>query len=174
MANDIKIKVVKDTEERFKESTAIYFTKYTGMDVNQATALRRKFKDHSVEYIVTKNTLTKIAAKNAGFEEKIIDSLCNGQIGIAYTKGDPSSPAKVIKDFIKDNDGSLEVMGLFIEGENFPAEQYKKIADLPSKEELLTKFVIGLNSPMTKVVTIMNATMVKMVTALNAVKEKKE
>ena len=77
-------------------------------------------------------------------------------------------------NFIKDNDGSLEVMGLFIEGENFPAEQYKKIADLPSKEELLTKFVIGLNSPMTKVVTIMNATMVKMVTALNAVKEKKE
>ena len=144
------------------------------MDVKQATALRKKFKDNSVDYIVTKNTLTKIAAKNAGFEEKIIDSLCNGQIGIAYTKGDPSFPAKVIKDFIKDNDGSLEVMGLFIEGENFPAEQYKKIADLPSKEELLTKFVIGLNSQMTKVVTIMNATMVEMVTALNAVKEKKE
>lgn len=174
MANDNKIKTVKDTEERFKESTAIYFTKYTGMDVKQATALRRKFKENSVDYIVTKNTLTKIAAKNAGFEEKIIDSLCNGQIGIAYTKGDPGSPAKVIKDFIKNNDGALEVMGLFIEGENFPAEEYKKIADLPSKDELLTKFVIGLNSPMTKVVTIMNATMVKMVTALNAVKENKE
>ena len=174
MANENKIKIVQNTEERFKESSGIYFTKYTGLSVKQATDLRKKFKENLVDFIVTKNTLTKIAAKNAGFEEEIIDSLCNGQIGIAYTKGDPTSPAKVIKDFTKDNKDCLEVKGFFIDGENFSADQYKKIAELPSREELITKFVIGLNSPMTKFATIMNATMVKMVTALNAVKDKKE
>jgi large subunit ribosomal protein L10 len=174
MANENKIKVVQNTENRFKESSGIYFTNYSGLNVKQATDLRKKFKENSVDFIVTKNTLTKIAAKNAGFEEKIIDSLCNGQIGIAYTTADPAVPAKVIKDFIKDNEDCLEVTGFFIDGENFSADQYKKIAELPSREELITKFVVGLNSPMTKFATIMNATMVKMVTALNAVKDKKE
>ena len=174
MANENKIKVVKNIEKKFKESSGIYFTNYTGLNVKQATDLRKNFRDNSVDYVITKNTLTRMAAKNAGFEEEIINSLCNGQVGIAYTKDDPTAPAKVIKDFIKENDGCLEVTGLFIDGENFSADQYEKIADLPSKTELLTKFVIGLNSPMTKFATVINATMVKMVTVLGAVKETKE
>ena len=174
MANENKIKIVKNIEERFKESSGIYFTKYTGINVKQATELRSKFKSSSVDYVVTKNTLTKIAAKNAGFESSIIDPLCSGQVGIAYAKEDSVAPAKIIKDFVKDNEGLLEVLGFFIDGESYEADEYKKIANLPSKEELLTKFVVGLNSPMTKFATVVNATMVKMITVLNAVKENKE
>ena len=119
MPNQIKLKIVEETQKKFENSSGIYFTKYTGLNVKQATNLRKKFKESSVEFVITKNTLTKIAAKNAGFDESIIDSLCNGQIGIAYSEDDPTAPAKVIKDFVKENEDCLEVTGLFIDGENF-------------------------------------------------------
>ena len=89
-------------------------------------------------------------------------------------ENDPTAPAKVIKDFVKENEDCLEVTGLFIDGENFDASKYKQIANMLSKEELLTKFVVGLNSPMTKFATMMKSVMVKMVTVVNAVKETKE
>ena len=173
MPNENNIKIVRELEEKIKGSSAMYFTKYTGMDVAQATELRRNFKGSMVEYKVTKNTLTKIAAINAGYDADKIDSLLVGQIGIAYADSDPTAPAKVIKDFVKDNEDCLDVVGLIFDGEFFEADKYKEFADLPSRDELLTKFVVGLNSPMTKMSTMLNSVMTKMVTALNSLKEKK-
>ena len=118
MGNQNKVEVVNSLTQKMDSASAIYFTRYTGIDVGEMTRLRKQFRDNGVDYFVSKNTLTKIAAKNAGFEEEIIDSLCNGQIGIAYTKADPTSPAKVIKDFTKDNEDCLEVKGFFIDGDN--------------------------------------------------------
>ena len=173
MANENKVKIVKEVEERFKDSSAIYFTKYTGISVSQETVLRRNFKQESVQYKVSKNTLTKLAAINAGFDKEKIDTLINGQIGIAYAYNDPTAPAKVIKQFKQDNKDCLEVVGLIFEGDFFEPDKYKQLADLPSKEELITKFVIGLNSPMTKVASSLNSLMIKMVTVLDSLKNKK-
>ena len=173
MPNENNIKIVKELEEKIKGSSAMYFTKYTGMNVAQATRLRRDFKGSSVEYKVTKNTLTKIAAVNAGYDADKIESLLVGQIGIAYADSDPTAPAKVIKDFVEENEDCLDVVGLIFDGQFFEADKYKQFADLPSRDELLTKLVIGLNSPMTKVSTMLSSVMTKMVTALNSLKEKK-
>lgn len=173
MPNENNIKVVKELEQRIKDSTAMYFTRYTGMNVTQATKLRMLFRENSVEFKVSKNTLTKIAATNAGFDKTKINNLLVGQIGIAYADSDPTAPAKVIKDFIKDNEECLDVVGLVFDGEFYEAEKYKEFADLPSKPELLTKFVIGLNSPMTKMSTMLNSVMTKVVTALNGIKDNK-
>ena len=173
MANQIKIDKVKNIEQKFKDSSAIYFTNYSGMSVLQATELRNKFTENNVDFIVTKNTLTKLGAKNAGFKEGLFDDILQGQIAIAYSENDPAAPAKVIKDFSKDNE-CIDVVGLLIDGELFDPEKYKELADLPSKEELLTKLVLTLNSPMTKFVSAMNSSMNKVVTALNAVKENKK
>ena len=173
MPNQDKIKIVKNIEEKFKNSSGLYFTKYTGMNVAQATKLRRNFKEKSVEYKVSKNTLTKIAAINAGYDEEQISKFLDGQIGIAYSDSDPTAPAKVIKDFKKDNDECLDVVGLIFEGEFFEPEKYKQLASLPSKEELLTKFVVGLNSPMTKFSSALNSVMGKMVTVLESLKNSK-
>tara|TARA_Y100000996_G_C22334679_1_gene565967 strand:+ start:201 stop:722 length:522 start_codon:yes stop_codon:yes gene_type:complete len=173
MPNENNIKIVKELEEKIKGSSAMYFTKYTGMNVAQATKLRRGFKGSSVEYKVTKNTLTKIAAVNAGYDADKIESLLVGQIGIAYADSDPTAPAKVIKDFVEENEDCLDVVGLIFDGQFFEADKYKQFADLPSRDELLTKLVIGLNSPMTKVSTMLSSVMTKMVTALNSLKEKK-
>ena len=173
MPNERNIKRVQELEQKIKDSSALYFTRYTGMDVGQATELRRNFKNNSVEYKVSKNTLTKIAAVNAGFDSDKVDELLVGQIGIAYADLDPTAPARVIKEFIKENEDCLDVVGLIFEGDFFEADKYKEFADLPSRDELLTKFVVGLNSPMTKMASTLNSVMVKMVTVLNGLKEKK-
>ena len=173
MPNENKIKIVKNIEEKFKNSSGLYFTKYTGMNVTQATKLRKIFRENSVEYKISKNTLTKIAAINAGYDEEQISKFLDGQIGIAYSDSDPTAPAKVIKDFKKDNDECLDVVGLIFEGEFFEPEKYKQLASLPSKEELLTKFVVGLNSPMTKFSSALNSVMGKMVTVLESLKNSK-
>ena len=73
MPNENNIEAVKYLEQKIKDSSALYFTKYTGMNVAQATQLRKSFRENSVEYKVSKNTLTKIAAKNAGYDESKIN-----------------------------------------------------------------------------------------------------
>ena len=173
MPNERNIKTVQELEDKIKGASALYFTRYTGMDVSQATELRREFRKNSVEYKISKNTLTKIAAINAGYDPEKVSEFLNGQIGIAYSDSDPTAPAKVIKDFVKENEDCLDVVGLIFDGDFFEADKYKQFADLPSKDELLTKFVVGLNSPMTKMSTMLNSVMVKMVTALGGLKEKK-
>ena len=173
MPNERNIKTVQELEDKIKSASALYFTRYTGMDVSQATELRREFRKNSVEYKISKNTLTKIAAVNAGYDSDKMSEFLNGQIGIAYADSDPTAPAKVIKDFIEENEDCLDVVGLIFDGNFFEADKYKQFADLPSKDELLTKFVVGLNSPMTKMSTMLNSVMVKMVTVLGGLKEKK-
>ena len=173
MPNQNNIKVVKELEDKIKGSSALYFTKYTGMNVAQATELRKEFKNNSVEYRISKNTLTKIAATNAGYDAEKIEQMLVGQIGIVYSETDPTAPAKVIKNFIKENEDCLDVVGMIFDGDFFAADKYKEFADLPSRDELLTKLVVGLNSPMTKVSLALSSVMSKMVTVLSSLKEKK-
>ena len=137
------------------------------------TKLRNRFTENSIEFLVSKNTLTKIGAKNAGFKEGMFDDILQGQIGIAYSNDDPAAPAKVIKEFSKNND-CIDVVGLLIEGELFEPDKYKQLADLPSKDELFTKLVLTLISPMTKFVSTINSPMTKFVMAMNALSENKK
>jgi len=171
MANENKIKTVELAEERFKNSTGIYFTNYTGMNVAQATELRRKFREKNVKFNVTKNTLNKIAAKNAGI--KGLKDILLGQVAIAFSDEDPTSPAKVIKEFKKDND-CLDVLGVYFEGELFDPDKYKELADLPSKEELIGKFVSGLNYPINTLASMLNSLMPRFLTALNEINKQKQ
>ena len=110
MPNENKINVVKQITERIQKSNGIYFTEYTGLDVKKITDLRKNFRENNVEFVVTKNTLTKIAAKEAGFEG-LFDQILKGQIAIAYAD-DVTAPARIIKDFKKENDDLLNVVGI--------------------------------------------------------------
>ena len=171
MNKDQKIELVENLTTKFKKSTALYFTKYTGMNVLKANELRSKFRENNVDYFVSKNTLTKIAIEKSGLDNNVSEYL-SGQIGIAYANDDPTAPAKVIKDFSKSND-CLEVVGLFFDGEIYESSKYKELADLPSKEELLTKLVMDLNSPMTKVAMCLKSSMTNFVNVLNSLKDNK-
>jgi|TARA_B110000467_G_scaffold51392_1_gene47053 large subunit ribosomal protein L10 len=167
-----KAQIIAETSARFQEASGIYFTKYTGMNVLQATSLRKQFRENDIEYVVTKNTLTKIAAKEAGLGGKFDDFL-EGQIAIAYSKNDPTSPARVIKGFVKENQECLDVVGIFFEGDIFDPSKYVELADLPSREELIAKFASCLNQPMTALASTLNGAMTKLAGTLDSLKNTK-
>ena len=172
MPNAQKIDIVDQLTQKFDSCSGIYFTCYTGMDVEQSTDLRKQFRESGIDYFVSKNTLTKIAATKAGYEDKL-DGFFKGQVGIAYAHDDPASPARVIKNFKKENKSSLEVLGLVFEGEIYTADKFKELADLPGREELLAMFVSGLSQPMTQLVGTLCGAMSKLVGVLNGLKEDK-
>ena len=100
-----KAQIIAETSARFQEAKGVYFTKYTGMNVLQATSLRKQFRENDIEYVVTKNTLTKIAAKEAGFEGKfdnILDDydkyldFCSGYQGNLSATGISVSEAEAV------------------------------------------------------------------------------
>tara|TARA_Y100001968_G_scaffold216516_1_gene199259 strand:- start:90 stop:608 length:519 start_codon:yes stop_codon:yes gene_type:complete len=172
MPSQKNIKTVEKLTDKFKNSSAMYFTKYTGVNVEQASKLRMEFIDNDVDFLVSKNTLSKIAAKNAGYED-LFDNILSGQIGIAYANSDPTSPARVIKDFTKDNE-SFEVVGLYFDGNLYDPSKYKELANLPTKDVLLTKFVSCLNSPMSNMALLLNASMSKLAGTLKSLESQKK
>ena len=172
MPSQKNINTVEKLTDKFKNSSAIYFTKYTGVNVEQASKLRMEFVDNDVDFLVSKNTLSKIAAKNAGYED-LFDNILSGQIGIAYANSDPTSPARVIKDFTKDNE-SFEVVGLYFDGNLYDPSKYKELANLPTKDVLLTKFVFCLNSPMSNMALLLNASMSKLAGTLKSLESQKK
>ena len=173
MPTSQKTEIVNELTKKFQDSSGIYLARYTGMNVDHATKIRKMFRENDVTYYVSKNTLTRLAAKNAGFDDKL-DSVLQGQIGIAYAYEDPTAPARVIKDFISEHkDSSFEVVGLIFDGEIFDADKYKELANLPSKDQLISKLLGGLNQPMTKLVGTMSGAMSKLAMVLSDLKEKK-
>ena len=171
MPTEHKINVVKDTVKRFENAKGVYFTKYTGIDVKTITNLRKSFRDSNVEYVVTKNTLTKLAAKEAGYEN--LDDILTGQVAIAFSEDDATAPAKIIKEFKKENEDLLDVLGLIFDGELYPSDKYIEFANLPTKEESLTKMVVMLNQPLTKFASALNDSFAKLLSTLGNLKETK-
>ena len=170
MPNKKNIEQVKELSESFSRAKAIYFTEYHGLNVGDITKLRSEFFKADVEFKVAKNTLIKLAAeenKIAGLEE-----ILKGSTALAIAYEEPVSPAKVIKEFTKEND-LPSVKGILFDGELMPGEDFKRLANLPSKEELLSKLVSMLNSPLQKLVSTLNAPLQNVAGALNNLKEQK-
>ena len=171
MPTQAKIDIVSEVQGKLENSSGVYFADYKGLSVAKATELRRNFRAEGVEYKVIKNNLTKIAAKNAGIDG--LDDLLVGQIGVAFSNQDPTAPARVIKKFIKE-ENPLDVVGIIFEGQMFDAAKYEELASLPSREELLSKLVGGLSSPMSKLVGTLGGSMSKLVGTLNSLKNQKD
>ena len=170
MPNKKNINVVKELTDKLSRAKSIYFTDYLGLNVSDVTSLRKRFFDSNVEYLVVKNTLLKIASD----QNKISlgDELFLGSTAIAISYDEPILAAKVLKDFLKDHD-LPSIKGVLFEGSYLPAGEFEKIANLPSKEESLTKIVVMLKSPVQNIVNLLNSPMVKLVNVLNGLKETK-
>ncbi|MCF7803254.1 MAG: 50S ribosomal protein L10 [Candidatus Marinimicrobia bacterium] len=165
-----KEQFVAEIQEKFAESSGIYFTDFLGLNVEQVNDLRSKFFEASVEYKVVKNRLTKISAKEAGYDN--VDDLLTGPTAIAFTKDDPVAPAKILTDFAKENE-QISLKGGIFEGERIELDRMNAIANLPSHEELLQKLLGGLQSPMRNLVSTLNASMQNLTFALAQLKEQK-
>ncbi|SVE21534.1 uncharacterized protein METZ01_LOCUS474388 [marine metagenome] len=173
MPNQVKLDIVEKSTDRLKEASGIYFASYTGMNVNQATEFRKLCRETNVDYSITKNTLIKIAAKNAGYEDQF-NNMIKGQIAIATSIEDPVAPARIIKKFNKKNNDILKVVGVFVEGNLYDSDKYEVLAELPTREELITQFASILNQPMTKLAGVLSATMTKLAGTLTSLKEQKQ
>jgi len=166
-----KKEIVAELEQKLKSSKAAILADYRGITVEDATALRRACRDAGVEYKVVKNTLTQIAAKNSGFSG--LNELLTGPTAIAFGLEDPVAPAKVLMDFAKKNK-NFEIKGGLIEGKVVGFAGVKTLADLPSREVLLSQLLAGFNAPLTNLCSVLQGPMRKLVYALRAVQEQKE
>ena len=164
------IEKVKELSSSFEKAKSVYFTEYHGLNVKQVTKLRSMFFKENIEYKVAKNTLIKIVLDKSDIDD--LDTLLSGSTALAISYDEPVSHAKVIKEFNKEID-LPRVKGILFEGKYLDGDQFKKIADLPSKEELITKFAIMLNSPMSKFASTLNAPMQNLVGVLNNLKQTK-
>ena len=170
MPSQKNIEKVKELSSSFQKAKAIYFTEYHGLNVEQITKLRSMFFKENVDYKVAKNTLMRIVLENSEISE--VDNLLSGSTAVAIAYDEPVAPAKIIKEFNKDFD-LPRVKGILFEGEYFEGEQFEKFSDLPSKEELVSKFAILLNSPMSKFLSTINSPMQNLVGLLNNLKQTK-
>jgi len=170
MPNQKNISNVKELSDKLSKAKSIYFTNYLGLNVSDVTSLRKKFFKSNVEYIVVKNTLLRIASD----QQKISlgAELFTGSTAIAICYDEPVLAAKIIKDFIKDHD-LPSIKGILFEGSYLPASEFEKIANLPNKEESLTKITLMLKSPLQNIVNLLNSPMVKLINVLNGLKENK-
>ena len=170
MPNNKNVKSVEILTEKMSKAKSVYFTDYLGLDVLEITKLRKEFFAKDVEFMVVKNTLLKIASNNNKIS--LSEELFSGATAIAISYEEPVAAAKVIKDFNKDYD-LPSVKGILFEGDYLPAEEFNKIASLPSKEESITKFAMMIKSPMQNLAMMLKSPMSDVVNVLNSIKESK-
>lgn len=148
-----KKEMVKEIQEKFANAKSVVLSDYRGLNVAETTELREKFREAGVEYKVYKNNLVKLAVKGTDFEGITAD--LTGPNAIAFGYEDPVVPAKVIKDFAKEHE-NLSLKTGIIEGEYFGAEKMLKIAEIPSKDELIVRFLSSIKSPVNNFVYLLN------------------
>ena len=146
--------VVDALTEKLKGATAAVFVDYKGITVAQDTELRRQFREASVEYSVVKNTLTRFAAKNAGYNA--FDEVLNGTTSMASTTGDPIAPARIVCEFAKKNKNVLTIKGGFVEGTPLTAEQLNSFGELPSKNALVAQVLGTFLAPISSLAFVLD------------------
>ena len=170
MPSNKNLKEVKSLTQKLDKANAIYFTDYLGLDVVSITKLRKEFVSNDVEFTIAKNTLIKLAAKDVGIDG--LDEFLSGPTAIALSYNDPTGPAKVIKSFLKDFD-KPSVKGMILDGQIFQAEEFEKIANLPTREQLLSQLVGMLNSPMSKLSSTLGSPLSGLLGTLKQLNSKK-
>ena len=157
MARPDKAAAVAEMTEDFKSATATYLTEYRGLTVTSMKQLRRSLGSET-KYSVVKNTLTKIAAKNAGVD--LSDDLLAGPSAVAFVKGDAIDAARNLKNFQKENP-LLVIKGGIYEGKFITTAEIMKLADLESREVLLAKLAGAMKGSLAKAARTLDALRIK-------------
>lgn len=157
MARPDKAAAVAELTEDFRTATATVLTEYRGLSVTLMKKLRRNLGSDT-KYSVVKNTLTKIAAKEAGFD--VPAELLTGPSALAFIKGDAIVAAKSLRDFAKENP-FLVIKGGIYEGKNVTAAEIFELADLESREVLLAKLAGAMKATMANAIRTIDALRIK-------------
>ena len=165
-----KADAVAELAEAFRSSSAAVLTEYRGLSVKQITALRVALGDDT-SYAVVKNTLTRLAARDAGLQG--LDELLAGPTAVAFISGDPVVAAKGLRDFGRTNP-ALVVKGGVLDGRPLSADEVRRLADLESREVLLGRVAGGLLATLSRAVYLLNAPLAQVARLAGALQAKAE
>ena len=162
---------ISSMKEKIDKAQVAIVTEYKGYTVEEITKLRRSLQKEDGDYMVTKNTLAKLAVKDTPYE--VLTDSFKGPIAIAFGFGDQVAPAKALSKFIKDTK-KCEILGAALDGQLLSAAEAKALANIPSKEEIYAKMLGCINSPASGIVGGINGVMSALVRAIAAVRDTKQ
>ena len=170
MANAEKTAAIAELTDKFRSSSAAVLTEYRGLTVAQLAELRTNLRGNAT-YSVVKNTLTSLAAKEAGVSA--FDGQLVGPTAIAFVEGDPVEAAKGLRDFSKANP-LLVIKGAVVDGKALSSEEVTKLADLESREVLLAKLAGAMNASLSQAVYLFAAPLNQAARVVDALRAKVE
>ena len=165
-----KSEKIDEIKAKLDNAQVAIVTEYKGLSVEEITNLRRALQKDGGDYMVTKNTLAKIAVKGTDFE--VLTETFKGPIALAFGFEDQVSPAKAVAKFIKDTKKGV-ILGAALDGKLLSADETEALAKLPSKEELIAKILGSINSPASGIANSVNAVMAQLTRAMAAVRDQK-
>lgn len=168
MVKQYKVDEVGVLVEKLKEKSNFILTDYSGVKVNDLAVLRRQLREKNAQYKVVKNNLFKRALEEAGYQQ--IDSHLKGPIAVAFAGDESGEMAKVLKEFAVKNDKFSYSAGI-LDNVLYDENQIKKIADLPSKDVILSQIMSLINGPGTGIAVGTNQIMSSLARGIKAVAE---
>lgn len=169
LTRDKKAEILEKYRGLVKDAPALVFTNYRGISVKQINSLRAKMKDQGADYAVVKNTLLRIALEEVG--RAAPESLLSGPNGVVFVGEDIAKTVTALKTWIKDSKIG-EITGALLENSPLDAANAEKLADLPTKEQVLASILGTINAPAGSLVRIINAPLSSLVRVINAHVEK--
>jgi len=164
-----KQKTVSDFQNESTQSIGLIVTSYGGLKTTELNEMRQKIRPFKAEYRIVKNSLTKIALKNAGFGG--LADMLSGPSAIVIEKGDALNTIKAVFEFAKTHE-ALKINGGCFEGKILNAKELKAISTLPSREALLSKLLGALQGPATALVSVLQAPTRELASVLDAISKK--
>jgi large subunit ribosomal protein L10 len=162
---------VAEITKLFQDAGAYFITDYQGLNVADMTVLRRDLRNSDVRYVVAKNTLLRIAAKEAGQPE--LDEHFAGPTAVAFATGDPSQAAKILYESNKKID-LPRFKAFVVENQIHQADEIRVLAELPPREVLLSQVVAAVEAPLTQLVGSLDGFFRKLVGTIDALAEKRK
>lgn len=166
-----KVAAVEHIRERLGRGQTVVLADYRGLDVKTTDELRRRLREAGVEFQVVKNTLALRAAREVGLDG--LEAYLKGPTAMAYGTEDLVAPAKVLTDFIREF-RRLEIKGGVVEGRVLTPEDVQKLAELPSREQLVAQVLAGMQGPVRGVVMALGGLLRSLVYTLDAVRRQRE
>ncbi len=151
-ALEAKKATVSAMSDQIKAASAGVFVDYKGITVAQDTELRNRFRAAGVDYTVVKNTLTRLACRDCGFD---FDEVLNGTTAFAVTNDDPIAPARIVSQFAKENK-VLSIKGGFVEGKVVSVDELNAFGELTSKNDLVAQVLGTLLAPVSALACVLD------------------
>ena len=167
-----KVDSVAEIADMLSRCTIAVTTGYQGLDASQMTELRRSLRELGVEYKVIKNTLALRAAESIG--RKGVDGILNGSTGVAFGYDDVTSVAKGVNGFITNTRLPLVIYGALMDESILSAEQVRGLAAITSREDLISRLIGQIQSPISRLVNVLNRPIAALAIALNSIVEQKQ